>query len=645
MAAVIMDGTALAKLVREQVAKELEAAGHPPVCLATVLVGDDGPSQRYVASSRSRRPPSACSPATSTCRPTATPGRGRGGGRRAGRRPRRARHPRAAPLPGGLDPDPVIDLIPPEKDVDGLTDRSLGRLVRGQPGLVPCTPLGRHAAARALRRADQRATRRRDRPVDARRPAGGAAPGAARAPTPPSPSPTPAPPTWPACAARPTSWSPPSGVARMITADIVKPGAAVIDVGCRRTEAGIVGDVDFDAVSEVAGWITPDAGRHRADDHRLPAREHGRRRSPPRGAVALAPWPLAGGLRRRRAAPVASAAMDLEAVKEQAKRLSPWAHLATVGADGTPDVTPIHPCWDGDTLWMMCGTSSVKVHNITANPAVAMHWQVTESGDGLEVWGRVVPRRCRDQAPAVGRRLRLRPQRLLARWSGRLARRRLRRCAAGPGPVRRAVRHGRHRALEPMMAATMRGDADSGTSSGAPSEPKGERQRLSQLSRSVAGKVAVVTARRRAWAGPRPTCSPTRGRGSPSSISAPTGVQAVVDEITRRRRRGDGWRATSATPPPSTSSSTTSSASSAASTSWSTTPAWPCRPALTADETCSRTPGRHAGRQPHRPRAPDPRRPAAPAGERAGPDRQHRLDRGHRRDRRTCPPTPPPSTA
>ena len=79
--------------------------------------------------------------------------------------------------------------------------------------------------------------------------------------------------------------------------------------------------------------------------------------------------------------------MDLEAVKEQAKRLSPWAHLATVGADGAPDVTPIHPCWDGDTLWMMCGTSSVKVHNITANPAVAMHWQVTESGDGLEVWG------------------------------------------------------------------------------------------------------------------------------------------------------------------------------------------------------------------------------------------------------------------
>ena len=51
-----------------------------------------------------------------------------------------------------------------------------------------------------------------------------------------------------------------AGQARMITADMVKPGAAVIDVGLSRTEAGIVGDVDFGAVSEVAGWITPMPG-------------------------------------------------------------------------------------------------------------------------------------------------------------------------------------------------------------------------------------------------------------------------------------------------------------------------------------------------------------------------------------------------
>ena len=40
------------------------------------------------------------------------------------------------PLPDGLDPEPVLDLVPAEKDVDGLTERSMGRLVRGRPGLV-----------------------------------------------------------------------------------------------------------------------------------------------------------------------------------------------------------------------------------------------------------------------------------------------------------------------------------------------------------------------------------------------------------------------------------------------------------------------------------------------------------------------------
>ena len=51
-----------------------------------------------------------------------------------------------------------------------------------------------------------------------------------------------------------------AGQARMITADMIKPGAAVIDVGVSRTEAGIVGDVDFAPVAEVAGWITPMPG-------------------------------------------------------------------------------------------------------------------------------------------------------------------------------------------------------------------------------------------------------------------------------------------------------------------------------------------------------------------------------------------------
>ncbi len=77
----------------------------------------------------------------------------------------------------------------------------------------------------------------------------------------------------------------------------------------------------------------------------------------------------------------------LDEVKEYASKLSPWAHIATVGADGEPDVVPVHPCWEGDTLWAMLGANSVKARNARVNDRVALHWQVTENGDGVEVWG------------------------------------------------------------------------------------------------------------------------------------------------------------------------------------------------------------------------------------------------------------------
>ena len=50
------------------------------------------------------------------------------------------------------------------------------------------------------------------------------------------------------------------GKAKFITADMVKPGAIVIDVGINRVDGKVVGDVDFDNVKEVAGWITPVPG-------------------------------------------------------------------------------------------------------------------------------------------------------------------------------------------------------------------------------------------------------------------------------------------------------------------------------------------------------------------------------------------------
>jgi len=256
--AVLMDGIRLRNEIIADLRATIEAAGSPPVCLATVLVGDDKPSHVYVASKRKLAG-------------------------EAGMQSRHVELPHDAtqaqvedevaalvadpgvhgilcqlPLPAGLDPEPVLALLTPEKDVDGLTERSLGRLVRGLPGHVGCTPVGvmrlldRYGVQTSGKRAtvigrstltglpqmlllarkgvDCTVTIAHSRTPDADmvevcRQAD----------------------IIVACA----------GQARMITAAHVKPGAAVIDVGVSRTEAGIVGDVDFDAVQAIAGAITP----------------------------------------------------------------------------------------------------------------------------------------------------------------------------------------------------------------------------------------------------------------------------------------------------------------------------------------------------------------------------------------------------
>jgi PPOX class probable F420-dependent enzyme len=79
--------------------------------------------------------------------------------------------------------------------------------------------------------------------------------------------------------------------------------------------------------------------------------------------------------------------VELDEVRAETVRLSNWAHVATVGSDGKPDVVPVWPAWQDDTVWIFSHSNSVKVRNIASNPNVAMHWQVDESGDGVEVWG------------------------------------------------------------------------------------------------------------------------------------------------------------------------------------------------------------------------------------------------------------------
>ena len=81
--------------------------------------------------------------------------------------------------------------------------------------------------------------------------------------------------------------------------------------------------------------------------------------------------------------------MNIKEVIKASKDLGEWAHIATVSGSGTPYVTPVHPCWEGETLWIMVGVNSVKSKNIADSPSVSLHWQVSEetSFDSLILWG------------------------------------------------------------------------------------------------------------------------------------------------------------------------------------------------------------------------------------------------------------------
>jgi methylenetetrahydrofolate dehydrogenase (NADP+)/methenyltetrahydrofolate cyclohydrolase len=156
------------------------------------------------------------------------------------------------PLPKHLDSEPILALLPPEKDVDGLTERSMGRLMRSLPGHAPCTPLG---VMRLLERYEI-PTKGKKVVVIGRSlfisKGGDATTTCAHSMTPPE--------DLKAVCVEADIIVSCVGIARMIKADFVKPGATVVDVGVTRIDNKIVGDVDFDAVQAVAGAITPMPG-------------------------------------------------------------------------------------------------------------------------------------------------------------------------------------------------------------------------------------------------------------------------------------------------------------------------------------------------------------------------------------------------
>ncbi|MFK7919556.1 MAG: bifunctional 5,10-methylenetetrahydrofolate dehydrogenase/5,10-methenyltetrahydrofolate cyclohydrolase [Ilumatobacter sp.] len=259
MAAIVMDGNALRDEVVAGLAQQIAAAGGPEICLATVLVGDDGPSRRYVNSKHKKAAEAGMVSQHRELPATASQSEVEATVKELAVDPGVHGILVQLPLPEGLDPEPVLDLVPAEKDVDGLTERSMGRLVRNRPGLVSCTPLG---VMRLLEKYDVATSGKRAVVIGRstlvglplslllNRKGADATVTMAHSRTG----------DMAAVVSEADIVIGAAGQARMITADMVKPGAAVIDVGVSRTEAGIVGDVDYEPVAEVAGWITPMPG-------------------------------------------------------------------------------------------------------------------------------------------------------------------------------------------------------------------------------------------------------------------------------------------------------------------------------------------------------------------------------------------------
>ena len=255
MAAVLIDGKALAVKVREQVAQDVAAFGER-VCLATVLVGDDPASHIYVSK---KHDASA----------------------EAGIESRDHRFPDSTsesevldllaelnadedvdgilvqlPLPAHMDEPRVTRSVDPAKDVDGFHPLNAGRLFLGEPLHVAATPLG---VMRMLEEYDVELIGREavvigrseivGKPMAMLLLAEHATVTICHSRTP----------DLAAHARRADVLVAAVGRPGLVTRDMVKPGATVIDVGVNRTESGIVGDVD-QAVAEVAGLMTPVPG-------------------------------------------------------------------------------------------------------------------------------------------------------------------------------------------------------------------------------------------------------------------------------------------------------------------------------------------------------------------------------------------------
>jgi methylenetetrahydrofolate dehydrogenase (NADP+)/methenyltetrahydrofolate cyclohydrolase len=249
-----MDGAALAAEIRAQVAEEV--ATLLPIGLATILVGDDPASQLYIRSKHKAAEEVGIRPIDHRL-PADTPEEEvLELVRRLDADPDVDAILPQLPLPEGIDEARVILAVGPKKDVDGFHPFNAGQLYLGRPTLVPATPLGIMAL---LERSDVKLDGARavvvgrsdivGKPVAHLLLQANASVSLCHSHT--------------RDLARYTLDADvlvvAAGVAGVVGADMVKAGAAVVDVGQNRTEAGLVGDVHPGA-AEVAALITPVPG-------------------------------------------------------------------------------------------------------------------------------------------------------------------------------------------------------------------------------------------------------------------------------------------------------------------------------------------------------------------------------------------------
>ena len=264
MTASRIDGKAIAAKVRERVGAAVAALPGQPV-LAVILVGDDPASEVYVRHKVNDTEAAGMRSIKKTLPATATQEEVEALISELNRDEAVDGILLQLPLPDGLDANRAIECIDPDKDVDGLTEASAGRLVLGKEGLRPCTPTGcvilaKEALGEDLSGKNVVVIGRSilvGKPTALLFLAENCTVTIAHSRTK----------DLAALCRTADILVPAVGRPQMVTGDWVKPGACVIDVGINRIDAPerksgtrLVGDADYDSSAAVAGAITPVPG-------------------------------------------------------------------------------------------------------------------------------------------------------------------------------------------------------------------------------------------------------------------------------------------------------------------------------------------------------------------------------------------------